>query len=240
MKDKTKNVFNHILTILLGIAIVVFIWTLAISIPIYSRSFYYGEIDRYKIDETSGFDKQTIIKAYDDVLDFLTFHKEFKTGDLNYSEEGKAHFVDCQRLFDLNIILLAVSFVIIAIITILALCKKIELKKYGKFNIWFYSGVVAIVLPLIVLIFALIDFEQAFIAFHSVLFPGKTNWMFDSTTDEIIRILPEQFFADCAIMIGITIFILTLTLIIAEIIRRIRGSKLKVKNEEVKQKEPSS
>ena len=48
---------------------------------------------------------------------------------------------------------------------------------------------------------AALDFDRAFVVFHSLFFPGKTNWLFDPRTDEIINILPEVFFRNCAILI---------------------------------------
>ena len=38
-------------------------------------------------------------------------------------------------------------------------------------------------------------FTGLFTAFHHAFFPGKTNWVFDWRTDEIILILPEIFWA---------------------------------------------
>lgn len=226
MKEKTKNSLNHCCTILLGLFVIVFIWTFAISIPIYARSFYYDQIDKLEIVEESGYDRATIVEAYDEVLDFLTLHKKFGTGKLGYTEEGKAHFVDCQRLFDLNLSLMVVSAAGIVVIIALVLAKKIQLKKYGKFNIWFYSGIVAVALPLVVLGIAAINFEAAFVAFHRILFPGKTNWVFDPSADEIIKILPEGFFASCAFLIGSIILAFCVALIVADVVRIVRKKKM--------------
>ena len=37
--------------------------------------------------------------------------------------------------------------------------------------------------------------------FHALFFPGKDNWLFDPRADQIINILPQEFFRDCAILI---------------------------------------
>lgn len=54
----------------------------------------------------------------------------------------------------------------------------------------------------IVLLVMFADFDKAFVVFHHLFFPGKTNWLFNPETDEIIQVLPEAFFRDCAILIG--------------------------------------
>ena len=48
---------------------------------------------------------------------------------------------------------------------------------------------------------AALDFDKAFVIFHALFFPGKDNWLFDPRTDEIITILPQEFFMNCAILI---------------------------------------
>ena len=49
---------------------------------------------------------------------------------------------------------------------------------------------------------AALDFSRAFTVFHAVFFPGKDNWLFNPATDEIILIMPERFFLNCALLIG--------------------------------------
>ena len=49
---------------------------------------------------------------------------------------------------------------------------------------------------------ASVDFERAFVVFHALFFPGKDNWLFDPAVDQIILILPEVFFRNCALLIG--------------------------------------
>ena len=58
-----------------------------------------------------------------------------------------------------------------------------------------------------------INFDKAFTIFHKIFFPGKDNWVFDSRYDQIIRILPQEFFRNCAIIIGITLLILASLLV---------------------------
>ena len=48
---------------------------------------------------------------------------------------------------------------------------------------------------------AALDFDRAFVAFHALFFPGKDNWLFDPAQDQIINILPQEFFRSCAILI---------------------------------------
>ncbi|MBQ7327319.1 MAG: DUF1461 domain-containing protein, partial [Clostridia bacterium] len=59
--------------------------------------------------------------------------------------------------------------------------------------------------------------------FHTIFFPGKDNWLFSWYEDEIIRILPQNFFMNCAILIFVSIVLLCLACIILSLIPRWRA-----------------
>ena len=213
---KMKKFWDWFSTILLGVLVVVFVWSLALSVPIYTRSIYYSQMDQ--ISSESGFDKNMIKSAYDDLLDYLVLHKEFKSGDFTCSEDARSHFADCQRLFDLNLAFLIISAVGIIVLIVLFSKKIVSLKKLGKFNIWFYSAVCMIAIPLILGISAIINFDATFSFLHKVLFPGTDSWFFDYEIDPIIDIFPESYFALCGGIAGGIILIFALGLVISEIL----------------------
>jgi integral membrane protein (TIGR01906 family) len=223
-----KKILNHGLTILLIFSLIILMITISIGLPIYFRPFYYLHINGLEMVENTGWSYEVIKEAYDQVLDFLVLNKPFGTGLLKYSEEGKAHFVDCKVLFDLNFWCLVSSLLITIIIFILSKLKIIEIKKYLKFDPIFYSSLFAILIPVVVGILASIDFDRAFEVFHTIFFPGKNNWLFDPRTDEIILVMPQDFFMHCAILIGASLLILTLTSLFVSILFRIkRTARLK-------------
>ena len=63
---------------------------------------------------------------------------------------------------------------------------------------------------------AALDFDRAFVIFHSIFFPGKTNWVFDWHADPIIRVLPQVFFMDCAILIGVGLITMAVGILVWE------------------------
>ena len=48
---------------------------------------------------------------------------------------------------------------------------------------------------------AALDFDRAFTVFHKLFFPGKDNWIFYPSKDPVIKMLPAEFFRNCAIVI---------------------------------------
>ena len=186
---------NKLLTGLLGFFVAILIITFSIGLPIYFRPFYYLQIDLLDIEEYSGADRETIVEAYNELLDYLTVPgKEFSTGEFPYSEQGKSHFVDCKVLFDLNITAFIISLVGVATLLILKKVGIFELWRPFGMNITFCSG--AYTLGGFALIGGLValDFDTAFTIFHKIFFPGKDNWLFSWYEDAIIRILPQDFF----------------------------------------------
>ena len=82
----------------------------------------------------------------------------------------------------------------------------------------FWAGAGLLAAGLIVGGLAALDFDRAFVVFHAIFFPGKDNWLFDPRTDEIIRVLPQDFFMHCAILILALVVLGCAVLIAADLI----------------------
>ena len=205
---------NKLLSLIFAIAALVLLITFSIGLPIYFRPFYYAHVDALDMPERTGFDREVIIEAYDEVLDFLTLPgHEFGTGELEYSEEGKGHFEDCKVLFDLNRNAFLISLAVVVLLSLLNKIKVIKLARpFGK-RISFFVGLSALILFLSLAVIVAQDFDSAFTVFHQIFFPGKDNWLFNPFTDEIILVMPQQFFMDCAILICSSILIISFVLI---------------------------
>ncbi len=217
---KTKTILGYAWTVLLIICLLAFIIAFAFAVPIWFRPFYYMQIKPLDIEATSGFSYDRIIAAYNDVLDYLNFGTPFGVGDLKYSESGKSHFEDCKILFDLDLWGLIVSAVVLLAGFLLAKFANFKPRKIGGFDFSFYSGVVGAVIPPVVGIAMLVDFEGAFTLFHTLFFPGKDNWYFDPFEDEVIRILPAEFFMNCGILIIVIWFALCIAFIVRGIVKK--------------------
>ena len=205
------------LSVIFSIALFFLIITFSIALPIFCRYFYYAHIGPLSLSEASGFTAEEIKDSYNLVLDYLTLpNKEFSTGVMAYSAEGKAHFADCKALFTLNTTVLLASTLLIIILLSFKKIKGYKAFTLGKHSAAFYSALAAVILPVGVGILASADFNKAFTVFHTLFFPGKTNWIFNPYTDEIINVLPQQFFMNCAILIGASILTLSLSILLSE------------------------
>lgn len=216
MFTEVSRVKSKLISVAFAVALFVFILTFSIGLPIYFRPFYYMHIDSMEL-ERSGFSREEIIEAYNEVLDYLTLPgQEFGTGVMKYSEEVAAHFADCKVLFDLNVTLLILSSLTLITILILQKRGKLGSLRIGARSAGFYGALSAIVLPLFLGFLASRDFDRAFTVFHQIFFPGKDNWLFNWYTDEIIQVLPQDFFMHCAILICVGVITLSTAVFVAE------------------------
>ena len=197
----------------------VFTISFSIGIPIYFRPFYYMQIEPLGIPEATGYTKDVIIDAYDEVLDFLTLPGgSFSAGAFKFTADGASHFEDCKWLFTLNLFALIISSLALAFIFVFYKRKRLTLIKPYGFSVGFYSGVLTLSLFLVLGLLVAVDFDRAFVVFHSLFFPGKDNWIFDPRYDQIILAMPEQFFMNCAIVIASSIIVISLLLVALGII----------------------
>lgn len=211
------------LSILLSLALAVFFLSAAIAFPILCRPFYYRQIDALGLPEATGWSEQTIRGAYDEVMDYLVYGAPFGTGELRSSDDGQAHFADCRTLFRLDFVLLGVSTVALAVLAVLYRRGRIAFHRFHGRSPAFWAAAGLSAVFLLIAVWALIDFTGLFTVFHHVFFPGKTNWVFDWRTDEIILILPEAFWARTgALVLALCLGGLWLTALAAWALRRRR------------------
>lgn len=211
---------SKLLTIMLSIVIAALLLSGSIAAPILCRPFYYAHIDALELEKTSGYSRAEIKTAYNEMLDYCLGAKEFSTGVLKWSESGKDHFTDVRMLFLLDLKVLGICIVLLAGILI-----AMHLTAWHPRRLWgrgplFWAGAGLSGVFLIIGILAALDFDRAFEVFHTLFFPGKTNWLFDPRTDEIINILPQTFFMNCAILILAVLVLGCIILIAVDFIRK--------------------
>ena len=209
------------------ISLSLFLISLSITVPIYCRTFYFIQIDYSELESNYGYDKNTVINAYNDILDFLTLHKEFDSGQLKVSQEGIEHFKDCQVLFDINLIVFTLSLVILLFISVYSKINNFKLTSKNGLHYNFFVGVFLLSFLILFVAFCMYDFNSVFILFHKIFFPGKSNWLFSPIDDEIINIFPLSYFANCAILVASIVAVCSIILILHSLILYNRNKKNK-------------
>ncbi|MCR5067608.1 MAG: TIGR01906 family membrane protein [Erysipelotrichaceae bacterium] len=190
------------LAVVMIITTALFILSLSIALPILFRPFYYWHINILKLPQETGFTYDQIKTAYDEMLDFcLGLRSVFSTGVLRFSESGMLHFVDVRGLFLLDLAVLIVSSLIIILTRLLKKKAVVEPHRFYGHTPEYYGAELLAVVFIMITLLSLGNFDRTFVIFHKIFFPGKTNWLFNPYEDEIINVLPEVFFRNCAIAI---------------------------------------
>ena len=192
---------SKLLCALLALCAALTLLTAAVAVPILCRPFYYAHIGPLKLEERTGLTEDEIKTAFNEMLDYCLGAEEFSTGVLKWSESGKAHFTDVRVLFLLDLRALGASLVLLAAVLLYARRSgRAPARPLGR-GPAFWAGAGLGGAFLLVGGLAALDFDRAFVAFHALFFPGKDNWLFDPYQDQIINILPQEFFRNCAVLI---------------------------------------
>ena len=213
---------NKLLSVIMSIAVAAALLSGSIAAPILVRGFYYAQIDALELEEASGLSEAEIRNAYDEVLDYCTGKSdEFSAGVLPFSDEGASHFADCRKLFILDFEIFGVSLLLIATLSIYR-------RRRGLYEFcgrspafWGAAGICGAICAAAAL--AATDFDRAFEVFHGIFFPGKDNWIFAPKLDPIIRLMPEAFFRNCAILIALLIALVSAIIIISDLRKKKSG-----------------
>ena len=194
---KTSKLLSVVLSVLTALVVL----TGSVAVPLLCRPFYYAHIGPMHLEDY-GLSREEIVTAFDQVMDFcLGKREDFAAGVLAFSQSGADHFADVRGLFLLDLWVLQGSLALL--LAALVICKMRQVRPYRFLSrgpgFWAAAGLGVSFLAIGGL--AALDFDRAFVVFHSIFFPGRDNWIFDWRTDPIILFLPEEFFRSCAILI---------------------------------------
>ena len=210
---------KKIIPLVFTVTLLLFMLSLSIALPIYCRFFYFAHIKPLGLDHLK-WSVAEIKDAYNELLNYLTLPWcEFGTGVFKYSEDGAAHFADCRALFMLDTAVLLASAIGLIVMIVLKIKKVIPTLSFENRSSVFYAGVLLITIPIVIGGLASINFDVAFEIFHKIFFPGKDNYVFYPSDDQIILVLPVEFFMNCAIFIASGLLLFSLACIVFEIIR---------------------
>ena len=218
---------SKLLSLFTGVFTALLVLSASIAVPLLCRPFYYAHIEALNLDGYTGLSVEQIREAFDQVMDYcLGLRPDFAAGVLPFSESGASHFADVRVLFLLDLWVAVISLAALVILFIISRRKKLTPAPLLGHGPGFWAAIGLGGLFLIVGGLASTNFERAFVVFHSLFFPGKTNWLFDWRTDPIILLLPEDFFRNCAILILTLLIFWCVILIAADLLAQRRRKKL--------------
>ena len=209
---------KKLLNILNSFSLAIFIICGSIIVGLNFKSLYYYDVKKLNISDVSGFSDDEIKLNYDYLIDYNLNNKveEFNLPTIKYSTQGKIHFEEVRNIFQI----IKKVFYLTGLISILGIILNIKDKNIKFLNI---TSIITILLPVIVSILLIINFNYFFIKFHEAVF-SNDYWIFDPDIDPVINILPEDIFFHIGILILAIVF---LTSILLQVSYRRLNKKLK-------------
>ena len=195
--------------ILTSISFLVFIFSFAIVFTLFFKPLYYFDINHLDLVEKTGYTLKQIKDNYQILINYqsIFYQGELVFKDFIMSTNGRIHFIEVKRIFEIIQIICLISTITTSILITYQL-------KHHEYRFFKLTSKLTIIIPLIVLLLVLIDFEHIFILFHKICF-NNDYWIFNTYTDPIINILPEAFFMHAVILI---IFVIMLFSLITKLI----------------------
>lgn len=199
-----KKFLNVLFSICISIVIIVGV----INFTVGFKQLYYFDIDYLNISELSGLSKDDIKLNYDYLIDYNLNKNvsEFKLPTLKSSPQGKIHFEEVRNIFQ-NINKLAKLLLVVSLVGIILSVKNKNIKILKT------TSITLIIMPLLLTVPILLNFEKSFIIFHKLLFRND-YWIFNPDSDPVINILPEEFFFHSGMMILILILLVSIVLFV--------------------------
>ena len=176
--------------------------------------FYKKEYEKYRVTDDLNMKIDNVMAVTEHMMAYL-IGKEEKLSIVTdvdgehqdfFNEQDRLHLADVRNLF-LGGLKLRNYAVILAIILMIVLrAKKADFRRLVPSG-YLQALFVYLILAAILGVAMSIDFTSCFTLFHKLFFTNNL-WIFDPETDYMIRMLPEGFFSDMVIRVGVIFIVL--------------------------------
>lgn len=178
-----------------AVTVMLCIISLAVVLTLAFKPLYYFDIKFLDIEGSSGCSEEEIKENYDALIAYnlSPFEKKLEFPTFPMSEEAEIHFMEVKNIFQFFL----KSCFIFGTVSVILMMWKRRKKEYEYLKA---AGIMTIIIPAVPGVFIGLNWDQAFVLFHKFMFQND-YWLFDSSTDPVINILPDVFFLHCAGMI---------------------------------------
>lgn len=195
--------------VILGICITLFTWVVALELVSYDVNHYLTQFEKQGWNPATGMDQENQAFAAEEIIRFLRGEKDdfqtvaVKDGVLQelYDERERIHMEDVLFLFDRARLIRNLSLVLTLLLTGWVIARDGRWKQHWLRTL-FYTGLANMGMMILLGILIWLDFTKYFTYFHLLLFDNDL-WILDPSRHVLIQLLPETFFINTAIKIGL-------------------------------------
>lgn len=214
-----KKWLHPVLCVIISILAIFICLITSFEIAAYSDlGFYQKEYEKYHVLDRLDMEME-------DVMDVTVYMMSYLRGGENvlsiektiegevqdfFNEQDRFHMGEVRELFLGGIALRRMACILLIVLCVILFATE---KKWQVMLAGVFQKTLGIFCILVLFLGAVItmNFSECFVIFHEIFFDNDL-WIFDSRTDFMIRMLPEGFFYDMVIRIGV-IFIISLVLL---------------------------
>lgn len=190
------------------------------AVAYWTPGYYEKEYRKYNVTEAVNMEMEDLLDVTKEMMSYLkgkreNLNVETSVGGVErefFNEREIAHMADVQGLFlaaiTIRRICLAISILCILLLVVLKSRVKQVLPKSICIGTGMFFAMICILSGIIST-----DFSKYFVVFHKIFFTNDL-WLLDPQTDLLINIVPEPFFVDTAIRIGLTYGVSVLVLLL--------------------------
>lgn len=214
------KIIRRIMGIVFSVSLIITVIISSVDIAVYADfGFYEKEYKKYNVNAPGtivDMDMDELMKVTKEMMSYLrgnrdnlVVYAEIDGEDREFFNDiEKFHMADVRKLFVAAIILRRVCIIIMLLSAgVLIFLNENVIKTLSRAVMW-STGIFNILAGILTGIIAM-DFSAAFIKFHEIFFTNDM-WLLDPDTDRLINIVPEEFFSDTAVRIGIVYLIINL------------------------------
>lgn len=208
-------------SVICALCAVVILLISSVEIAVYGDMGYFErEYEKYGVLADVNMEMEDLMQVTEEMMAYLRGSRE----DLHvptvvggeerefFNEREIAHMEDVRDLFVGALWVRRIALVLLAAGCVFLVLSKARIRKLLSAAFLWTTGVSVAVLGILAAVIAS-DFDKYFIIFHHIFFDNDL-WILDPSTDLLINIVPEGFFADTAARIG-GIFGLFMVLLLA-------------------------
>lgn len=219
-----KNL-QRVFGIAASIAVIVILLITAFEIGAYSDyDWYEKEYEKYKVLDALEMEMEDAMHVTEEMMAYLRGNRAdlvvntIVDGEERefFNDREKAHMIDVQNLFMGGLWIRRIAMLVFVLAIVVLIKTKADWKRLLPKSFLIGLGIFIGITAGAGLLF-LSDFNKYFTLFHEIFFSNDL-WLLDPRTDLLIRMLPEGFFLDMVVRIGIIFLLLLLAGVIISIV----------------------
>lgn len=228
-----KWIISAVMTFLIVIVLLI----TSVELAVYADYGYFRkEYQKYQVGEEVGVEIDDLMDVTEQMMAYLKGNRKnliiYTTIDGKgkmefFNDTEKAHMKDVRDLFVGAIRLRYLMLALILAGGFFLYKKKQDIRRIMARSIEIGVVVTAFIAGILVCLISL-DFSEAFVKFHEIFFTNEL-WLLDANTDRLVNIVPEGFFVDTAIRIGVIFGSILLAILVLAVAYDIYAGKAKRK-----------